>query len=377
MNLKSITYKIMVSIFVILLSLNPGCRKKPVLPTITLSEITEITESTAMGNAEITDDGNSEIVLRGICWDTVTNPDINSSLINTSTAGSGSFNCKLISLSPNTTYYVRAYAVNEIGVGYSNSVSFSTSEGIPQISTNDITNLKSNAATCGGNIISDCGSDIINRGVCWSTNQNPTINDNKTIDGSEIGTYQSEITNLSANTTYFVRAYATNELGTAYGAEKTFTTPYFHIGQSYQGGIIAYIDESGQHGFIATQFDLLITPWSTGEAIQTGANGHDIGTGQMNTNTIVQALGSGNYAAKQCYDLVQNGYDDWYLPSYGELKELFKNQGKIGNFSASKYWSSTEDDKDEAWRRSFDPHVLNGIPDYKTEELRVRAIRNF
>ena len=95
---------------------------------------------------------------------------------------------------------------------------------LPTVTTNVVTNITSSSATCGGNVTFDGGFDITARGVCWSTKQNPTINDNKTNDGNGTGSFTSNLTNLTENTTYYVRAYATNEKGTSYGEEKSFKT---------------------------------------------------------------------------------------------------------------------------------------------------------
>ena len=95
---------------------------------------------------------------------------------------------------------------------------------IPDLTTDDVSSINSGSATCGGNIISDGGSQIDSRGVCWSTIPGPTISDTKTTDGSNIGNYSSVINGLSSNTIYYVRAYATNSVGTAYGNEVIFTT---------------------------------------------------------------------------------------------------------------------------------------------------------
>ena len=92
---------------------------------------------------------------------------------------------------------------------------------VSTIQTSDITN---NSAQSGGNVTDEGSSPVTTRGVCWSTNSNPTIADNITTDGSGTGSYTSSITGLSANTTYYVRAYATNNVGTGYGAEESFTT---------------------------------------------------------------------------------------------------------------------------------------------------------
>lgn len=95
---------------------------------------------------------------------------------------------------------------------------------VPVLSTSAVSSIAATTAQCGGNITSDGGATITTRGVCWSTNQTPTLNDNKTSDGTGAGTFTSSITGLIANTTYYVRAYATNSGGTGYGSAMSFTT---------------------------------------------------------------------------------------------------------------------------------------------------------
>ena len=96
---------------------------------------------------------------------------------------------------------------------------------VPTVTTTSVTSITSSSATCGGNVADDGGGvNVTARGVCWSTTQNPTIADSHTIDGSGIGSYTSSLTGLMVGTTYYVRAYATNNQGTAYGNELCFTT---------------------------------------------------------------------------------------------------------------------------------------------------------
>ena len=96
--------------------------------------------------------------------------------------------------------------------------------GIPVLSTTAVTDITQATATCGGNITSDGGATVTARGVCWSTGQTPTISDNKTTDGTGAGEFSSILSGLSPNTTYYVRAYATNSSGTGYGSAMSFTT---------------------------------------------------------------------------------------------------------------------------------------------------------
>ncbi|OQA92902.1 MAG: hypothetical protein BWY27_00114 [Bacteroidetes bacterium ADurb.Bin234] len=95
---------------------------------------------------------------------------------------------------------------------------------LPTVSTATITSIEATSALGGGEVLTDGGSTVIQRGVCWNTNHNPTIADSKTIDGTGIGAFTSNIVGLSPGQTYYVRAYATNAEGTAYGEEKSFST---------------------------------------------------------------------------------------------------------------------------------------------------------
>lgn len=95
---------------------------------------------------------------------------------------------------------------------------------VPVITTSQVTNVSAIAATCGGNITSDGGSVVTARGICWGTEENPTVSGSHTSDGNGVGNFVSSITGLAANTTYYVRAYATNAIGTGYGETVTFTT---------------------------------------------------------------------------------------------------------------------------------------------------------
>lgn len=99
----------------------------------------------------------------------------------------------------------------------------STSQ-IPTLTTTTVSNVAATTAKSGGTISDDGGATITARGVCWSTAQSPTISNSKTSDGTGIGSYTSSISGLTANTTYYARAYATNSEGTAYGNQVTFTS---------------------------------------------------------------------------------------------------------------------------------------------------------
>ena len=196
--------------------------EKPVVETGAVENIT-LTFATCGGN--VVSDCGADVTERGVCWSTSPNPTINDN-ITTNGNGTGTFTSNLINLTANTTYYVRAYANNSAGTGYGNEISFTTLKDIvkPMVKTNEVSSVVQDAAICGGVVIDDGGAEVTARGVCWSTSQNPTINGSHTDDGTGEGDFTSTITGLTAGTTYYVRAYATNVMGTAYGEQRSFAT---------------------------------------------------------------------------------------------------------------------------------------------------------
>jgi hypothetical protein len=104
------------------------------------------------------------------------------------------------------------------------SFSLTSSDSLPTVTTAAITGITTTSASGGGNVTSQGSASVTARGVCWSTSQNPTTADSKTVDGSGTGSFTSSITGLSPATTYYVRAYATNSAGTSYGSQVSFAT---------------------------------------------------------------------------------------------------------------------------------------------------------
>ena len=129
-------------------------------------------------------------------------------------------------IAQSTTYTYRVYAYNNAGnsAQYSNEFQVTTN-AVPTVTTTAISSITNTTATSGGSITSNGGASVTARGVCWSTSANPTIAlSTKTVDGSGTGSFTSSITGLLANTSYYVRAYATNSVGTSYGTQVSFTT---------------------------------------------------------------------------------------------------------------------------------------------------------
>jgi len=193
-------------------------------PTVTTTEASSIGLTTASSGGNVTNDGGSDVSARGICWATTANPTISNSKTSDGT-GTGAFTSSLTSLTAATEYHVRAYATNSTGTAYGNEVTFTTSPvGVPVLTTTAISAISYSSAASGGVITSDGGAAISVKGVCWSTSQNPTIADSKTSNGTGTGTFTSNLAGLNSGTTYYVRAYATNNAGTGYGDELSFST---------------------------------------------------------------------------------------------------------------------------------------------------------
>jgi|GEM_PF-6045124 len=198
------------------------------LPAITTTAASSITSTSVVSGGNITFDGNDPITSRGICWNTIGNPTIADSKT-TDGSGKGIFNSSISGLTPGTTYYICAYATNSVGTAYGNVITFKTTATKPTLTTVAVTEITANSATSGGNISNDGGATVSVRGLCWSTNPNPTTDHFKTTDGAGPGIFSSALTNLTSGTIYYVRAYATNNMGTAYGNEVSFNTPSIYV----------------------------------------------------------------------------------------------------------------------------------------------------
>lgn len=206
------------------------------------------------------------------------------------------------------------------------------------------------------------GVSVINaRGVCYSnTNAIPNLSNPHTVNGSGFGVFQSYIHGLAVNTLYYVRAYATDGDGvTTYGSVITFTTLNIVVGSTYQGGIVAYIFQFGETGYVIGEtHGLIISIGNLSDSSQlariTGGGPYTadtartaLGGGFANTTGMLANLAHTSYSLfavnliKAYNDMLAGDFGDWFLPCWFELTAVWKNR-EILKMSKLKYWSSSE-----------------------------------
>ena len=275
----------------------------PFTATVVTGEVTEVTNNSAKCSGEVTDNGGVPVIEKGICFARTENPTVDDQRISAG-PGMGDFSCTLTGLTQNTIYYVRAYAINSVGTAYGLQKSFTT-KSAPTVSTLSVSNVKENSATCSGNVSSEGGSSVTQRGVCYSLAPNPTINNSTVTSGIGTGSFTCELTGLTKNTKYYVKAYAKNSYGVSYGEEKSFTTDAFPTFQ--YGGHTYYVAPDPGN----------LMEWSA--------------------------------ANSYCNNLSLEGMTGWKMPTRDELVQMYADRNTIGGFQTNgtnspqntSYWSSS------------------------------------
>jgi len=329
----------------------------PTVPVVGTDSPLITSSSTASSGGVVTIDGGSTVTARGICWGTSPYPTTSGSHT-TDGSGLGYFTSIATSLSGCATiYYVRAYATNSTGTGYGNQYIVST--GLkPVITTTPATSISTTGASSGGNVTADGGCPVLYRGICYI----PAVYDSPTITrgyvdtvGSGTGSYTATMSGLGSNVHYYVRAYATNSVGTSYGAVQSFTTltpSSLYIGEPYAGGLIFYLDSTHLHGMVCASSDFtgyLAGGWGC-QGIYISGTDTTFGSGAENTAAIIAECTDTTIAAYYCSSLRTGGYDDWFLPSLGEYNSMNSNLLHIGvgGLGLSR-WYVTSSQVDATW----------------------------
>ncbi len=220
---KNIIYRVTLSSVLLLSVFFSSCKKdaKTAIPVLSTVAATGIDAVTAVSGGNITSDGGAEITAKGVCWSTSPSPNINNTRVLSGT-GLASFSSQLLALSENTTYYVKAYAINSNGVGYGQQISFTTL-GHATV-TGQLSAIATTSLQVTGSVDKSGGATITSRGFCWDTIPNPTTAINKLETGTGTGAFNNTIPGLIPGKTYYIRAYAVNSIGTAYSTQFIVTT---------------------------------------------------------------------------------------------------------------------------------------------------------
>ena len=214
---------------------------------------------------------------------------------------------------------------------------------------------------------------------------------------SQAGSGDIIVSGLTNGTAYTFTVTATNAIGTslASAASSSITPQAPQVGDFYGGGVVFYIFVSGDIGYVAGETHGLIAAvadqssgirWYNGINVTTGATGTAIGTGSANTDAIINEQGATetSYAAGLARAYTGGGYTDWFLPSKDELNKMYLNRATINttaasnsgsDFGSSYYWSSTENDNDNAWMQRFIDGFQTNFSKSATRD--VRAVRAF
>jgi len=218
------------------------------VPVLTSDSIINITNTGATGNATILNNGGTSIIEQGYVIDIepLISYDDDANFVGTTGL---TFVTNITSLIENTLYYAKAYAINSIGIGYGNLLSFNT-KGKGIVFSNSAYNITTTSVKINSNILSVGGGNVTGAGICYSTSANPTTANNKVLTNTEFGLFTSFITGLTANTLYYTRAYVVNEFGTGYSNQISFTSlnnatptlltvePTIYATEVYSGGEI-------------------------------------------------------------------------------------------------------------------------------------------
>ncbi len=380
--------------------------KTKTLPVLNTLDVTNATSQSAVFNAQIIDNGSPKYTERGFVYSTSSNPSLENTIetLTATITDDSEYSVSVTNLTVGTRYYVRGYAKNFLGVSYStNVVSFEPVQTLPTVVTEDPSSMSVGLgrATFNGNIKYLGDPAYTEKGFVYGPVHNPTVDDDikKVVSGKSDGVYSANVSGLEMNTIYYVRAYATNSLGTAYGTEKMVdmsqimpqvTTKNAQDITGTSATLYASLDSVGdpalsERGFIYgampvptmdlqeivkvavagsavgdyTSYVSGLTAGTTyyvrayAVAAEKVSYGEVISFKAQDPNYIVLAdagimvqkedIGFGSHYSvnMMCENSISSGYTDWRLPTIDELMVLFNNRMEIGGFDTTNNSYST------------------------------------
>lgn len=415
-----------------------------VFATLNTLPVTNLKTTSAVLNGEILTDGSPKYSERGFVYSLSSMPTIDNCIkkLTSTLTEAKKYSVTLTNLTQNQTYYVRAYAVNAGKYAYStNEVSFTPSYSTATVTTQPVTNLvrSGGRATFTGTIVDMGDPAYTERGFVYATMHNPSVDtDTKLIvSGKGLGEFTGNVSGLVLGKTYYVRAYAKNVQGTAYGNEVTAdfnailpevettsvtlmseTKAYF-IGKILKSGDPAYTERGFIYGTMQNptidevSVTKVIASNTTSAIFEKEVTNVNFAHGKYYVRAYAKSSAGVVYgkiitmqdpeyadylalptfiysgrtyhvypdmgslawttAVSACEALTYAGYDDWYLPNKSELNAMYINKSEIGGFSSTRYWSSTEYLSDYAWEQGF----YNGNQNFysKSYTYSVRCVR--
>ncbi len=367
------------------------------LPSLNMLSVSDIYSTSAIFKGELIEDGTPKYTERGFVYSTNSYPTLESTIekLTVPVTSDNIFSVGVSQLTVGTKYYVRSYAINKAGVAYSsNEVSFTPIQHLPIVETNAPSNIviSTGKVTFNGNVTYLGDPAYTEHGFVYGQVHNPTIDDDtkKVVSGKSEGVFSANISDLSMNTIYYVRAFATNELGTAYGEEKSVdmsqimpkvTTKAVKNITAVSATLCASLDSVGdpalsERGFIYGTMPVptLDLPGTTKKTVAGSATGdytshisgladgttyyvraYAIAAGKVSYGNIVEFkaqepqyvvlqaanimvqkedIGRGDFSSvnSMCNSSIVSDYDDWRLPTIDELVILYNNRNEIGGF---------------------------------------------
>lgn len=302
------------------------------LPSLSTDPVSNLTQTTVTFNGTILNEGTPSYIERGFVYSSSAQPTIENNLgrITSAVNNQMTFSANVSGLTPYSSYYVRAYAINDIGVEYGNDIAFSTGSLPTEVSTSAPTNVSATAATLHATITVEGSPAYTERGFCYNTAGDPTISHNKiVVSGSGTGTYSTNVSNLSYPATYHVKAYAIQNGQPIYGNEVSFSTSMTstQVQTSAVSNILATsatfngsITNEGSPSYTEKGFCYSTSPNPT----------------ISNIKKVVTGSGSGNYSC----NVTNLEYQTTYYVSAYAIQDGQPVYGTVVNFTTA--WTDSE-----------------------------------